>query len=464
MYDDYDNDRENPANVSIAGGAAAALTVTELNARAKRLLEHSFKDIWIQGEISRPTIAASGHAYFTLKDDKSSISCACFRSQLAASQCQPEAGIQVLARGRVSLYPAQGRYQFVVSFMEDAGAGALQRKFEELKKKLSAEGLFDEQQKKPLPLLPARVGIITSPTGAVVHDIIATFKKRFPAIALRVYPVSVQGNNAVAEIVAALHLANLRQDCDALILARGGGSLEDLMAFNDEAVARAVFASDLPVVCGVGHEPDVSIADYVADRRAATPTAAAEALSPNREEWLGYYRSYQARIVALLRDRIESRAQRIDLTRKRLVHPKTRLTRHTLQLNEQRQRLRRSVNRHIDTQRMALASRGKRLQSTSPRERLQRQQQQLARANTDLERLLGASIERRSVRLDHAVARLRTVSPSATLDRGYAILEREDGTPDQRIVRDAASVQKGERLRARVSRGQIVLVVDSNEP
>lgn len=467
MYDENEQNSATTAHVQTGAGAGGPeiLSVSQLNEQARKLLERSFAEIWLEGEVSRPTIASSGHAYFTLKDESAAISCACFRSQLARSRCRPEAGIKVLARGRVSIYPAQGRYQFIVSYMEDAGEGALQRKFEALKKKLFEEGLFASEHKKPLPVLPRRVGLITSESGAVIHDMITTFQKRFPAIALRMYPVSVQGSNAVAEIVQALSLAQRRNDCDALILARGGGSLEDLMAFNDERVARAIFDCELPVVCGVGHEPDISIADFVADYRAATPTAAAEALSPDRNEWLAGLSGYQQRLLSLMQDRLQTEAQRVDLTRKRLIHPKTRLRELHRRLNELKLRLRRELHRDVAQRKKTVANLQHRLRASAPDRRLQRDNQHLQRINASLVRQTRARIAQHQQRLQATAARLQTVSPLATLERGYAIIEKPSGTgAGGDIVRDSNSVDSGDLLHARLARGALDVVVKKNRP
>jgi len=350
--------------------------------------------------------------------------------------------------------------------MEDAGEGALQRKFDALKKKLFDEGLFDSEHKKPLPMLPRRVGLITSETGAVIHDMISTFRKRFPAIALRLYPVSVQGASAVKEIVRAIELADRRQDCDALILARGGGSLEDLMAFNDERVARSVFACSIPVVCGVGHEPDVSIADFVADHRAATPTAAAEALSPDQNEWLAYFRGFGARLSMIVRDRLQVESQRIDLTRKRLVHPKARLRELNRRLAEQQARLQRMLRSEFKTRHDAVHSFRRQLAANAPDRKIRRTRQELDRLTTQLGRRTKARLDYNEQHLSAIVARLQTVSPLATLDRGYAILERSGASAGtDQIVRASTEVKRDEVLRARLARGQLdVRVVDIIEP
>lgn len=257
-------------------------TVSQLNDEVRALLENQFPLIWVEGEISNLARPASGHLYFSLKDDAAQVRCAMFKMRNRLLDFQPENGQQVLLRTRVSLYPARGEFQLIVEHMEAAGDGALRRQFELLKRRLSEEGLFDPESKLPLPMVPERLGVITSPTGAAIRDILSVLKRRFPGIPVLIYPVPVQGAEAPAAIVKALRTAAARHECDLLIMARGGGSLEDLWAFNDEAVARAMHACPIPIVSGIGHEIDFTIADFVADQRAPTPSAAAELVSPGK--------------------------------------------------------------------------------------------------------------------------------------------------------------------------------------
>ena len=272
------------------------LSVTELNRRARQLLEVHLSTVWVRGEISNLSMPSSGHWYFTLKDDKAQIRCAMFRGNNALLRFKPEHGMQVIARGRVSLYEGRGDYQLIAENLQVDGAGDLQIAFEQLKAKLEAECLFDEDFKQELPTLPKHVGVITSPTGAAIRDILSVFRRRFPAIKISIFPVPVQGVAAAPAIVRALQLANTQHDIDALILARGGGSLEDLWAFNEEIVARAVFASEIPVVSAVGHETDFTICDFVADVRAPTPSAAAELLSPDGADFDALFVHYASEL------------------------------------------------------------------------------------------------------------------------------------------------------------------------
>ena len=287
-------------------------TVSRLNREAKVLLEGSFPPIWIEGEISNLSRPASGHVYFSLKDAQAQVRCAFFRQHRRLLGITLKDGLHILARARVSLYEGRGDYQIIIEYMEDAGEGALRRAFDALKQRLLQEGLFDVAHKKPLPRLPRRLGIITSPSGAVLHDILTTLRRRFPGIAVLVYPVPVQGEGAAEKIADAIRFAGKRGDCDALILARGGGSLEDLWAFNEEIVARAIYTCTIPIVSGVGHETDFTIADMVADARAPTPTAAAEMLSPDQQEWLAQFARFEARLLTGIQGQLRSHQQHLD--------------------------------------------------------------------------------------------------------------------------------------------------------
>ena len=292
-------------NSGQANAFAAAITVSQLNRQAKTLLEQGLAQLWVEGEISNIARPASGHVYFTLKDKSAQIRAAFFRQRQRGPTISLKDGDQVLVYGRVSLYEARGDYQLIVEQIEPAGEGALKRQFEVLKKKLAAEGLFDEDRKQELPELPTRIGVITSPTGAAIRDIVSILGRRFPSIPLVIYPSAVQGDAAPQELITALATAIRRAECDVLILARGGGSLEDLWAFNDEQLARAIAESPIPIVSAVGHEVDFTIADFVADLRAPTPSGAAELVVPDREDWLRVVQSLAMRISRLGRRTVE---------------------------------------------------------------------------------------------------------------------------------------------------------------
>ena len=404
-------------------------SVARLNREARMLLESGLGMIWVQAEVSNFSRPASGHWYFSLKDRDAQLRCAMFRQRNVLARFTPREGQLVLARGRVSLYEPRGDYQLLVEHLEDAGAGALQRAFEELRARLAAEGLFALERKRPLPSAPARVGVITSPTGAAIRDILHVLAQRFPAAAVLIYPVPVQGAAAAPAIVAALDLASERAECEVLILARGGGSLEDLWAFNDERVARAMARCALPIVAGIGHETDVTIADFVADVRAPTPTAAAQLVVPDRRVWLQRLALLAQRFGSAMRRKLADDAAQLRARHERLqrAHPGARLAQHVQRLDEFELRLRRA----LDAQRRAAHTS---LQPLS------------GRINAAWTRALTAA----STRLELAARALHTVSPLATLERGFAIVVHAgDGT----LIRSAAEVSVGADIEARLADG-----------
>ncbi len=426
-------------------------SVSRLNREARLLLESGFPMLWIEGEISNLARPASGHLYFSLKDGQAQVRCALFRQHTRALGVTLRDGLHVLLRGRVSLYEGRGEFQIIVEHVEDAREGALRRAFEALKQRLAAEGLFDTAHKKPLPRLPRRIGVITSPSGAVIHDILTTLRRRFPAIPVLLYPVPVQGEGAAEKIAAAIRLAAARADCDALILARGGGSLEDLWAFNEEVVARAIYDCPIPLVCAVGHEIDFTIADFVADARAPTPTAAAELLSPDQTEWAQQFHAIGLRLVRLMRDRLRLHMQHVDWLSARLVHPRQRLELLASRLGALRQRLHHA---HLARLRGVYARLGVlqlRLQRCSPAARLDALRPHVRHLGDRLQRAARARIEASTERLRAVSQALNTLSPLATLARGYAIVQTADGV----IVRDARTVREGERVTARLAHGEL---------
>ncbi|GAB6039395.1 exodeoxyribonuclease VII large subunit [Endothiovibrio diazotrophicus] len=436
------------------------LTVSQLNREVRATLEGSFPLLWVEGEISNLARPASGHLYFSLKDGGAQVRCALFRNRGQGLRFRPDNGQQVLARGRVSLYEPRGDYQFIVDSLEEAGGeGALRRAFEELKRKLAAEGLFDAERKKPLPTLPRAIGVVTSPSGAAVRDILTVLRRRFPAIPVILYPTAVQGEGAAESIASQILTADARNEVDALIVGRGGGSLEDLQAFNEEVVARAIDACSIPTVSAVGHEIDFTIADFVADRRAPTPSAAAELLAPDRNEWLARLQREVNRLEAARRRWMEGRRQRIQWLDQRLerLHPGRRLEQRAQRLDELEGRLRRAcahrLSRHGGTLRELSARLARHLPSHRV-ERLRDRHGQLAgRLRGALEHLL----ERRGHRLAAAGRALEAVSPLATLSRGYAIVRRDDG----RVIRASSEVVEGDRLEARLHRGRLTCRVET---
>ena len=428
-------------------------SVSRLNREVRVLLERGFGSLWLEGEISNLARPSSGHWYFSLKDAAAQVRCCMFRQRNMLAAFAAKDGQKVLVRARIGLYEPRGEYQLVIDHMEDAGIGALKRQFEQLSAKLQAEGLFAAERKRALPLLPKRIGVITSPSGAAIRDILHVLARRFAAVPVLIYPVSVQGAAAAGEITAALRLAGARADCDVLILARGGGSLEDLWAFNDEALARAIVASPIPVISGVGHEVDFTIADFAADVRAPTPSAAAELVVPNGEEWLVSLRRQQVRLARAVGRRVEVQRERLRwlMGRAALVSPVARLSQQSQRLDELEIRLGRSW-RHILTQRRSgLAECRTRLWQASPVARVQTAIARHAALSARLRVAGTEQLRRARERLQPLMRTLNAVSPLATLERGYAIVSLEDG----RIVRNAADAAPGTIIEARLRIGKV---------
>lgn len=353
-------------NIDISEQKPTIITVSQLNNLARQILEDSFDVAWVEGEISNFVRASSGHMYFTLKDQSAQVRCAMFRHRNMALPFTIQNGIHVIVKATVSLYEGRGDFQLIVDQIEEAGDGVLQRAFEALKKRLSEEGLFAEEHKKEIPPLPKCIGIVTSPTGAAVKDILTTLRRRFPAIPVIIYPTMVQGNEAAPQIITALKNANRHKQCDVIILSRGGGSLEDLWPFNEETVARAIFASEIPIVSGVGHEIDFTIADFVADRRAPTPTAAAELVTPHQEEWLSQYEYYYQRLVEKISQKIMQYDLLVQSLRKQLKHPGDRLREYAQRIDHHEHRLIAAISNKIQLSQHLLASLSRALNNVSP--------------------------------------------------------------------------------------------------
>jgi exodeoxyribonuclease VII large subunit len=432
-------------------------TVARLNREARALLEGGFPPLWIEGEISNLSRPASGHLYFSLKDAQAQVRCAFFRQYQRTRGVALKDGLHVLARARVSLYEGRGDFQLIVEYLEEAGEGALRRAFDALKQRLAEEGLFDAVHKQPLPRLPRRIGIITSTSGAVLHDILTTLKRRFPAIAVLVYPVPVQGEGAAEKIAAAIRLAGQRRDCDALILARGGGSLEDLWPFNEEIVARAIHACPVPIVSGVGHETDFTIADMAADARAPTPTAAAEMLSPDRQEWLTHFARLESRLVAAMRGHLRQRSQHLDWLGARLVHPRHRLALVQQRLTVLAQRLRHAQQTRLHQARARMHAAAGRLQQHTPLPRIRALMLDYRHLQARLIAGMRRRLELAQSQWRQISQTLHALSPLATLARGFAIVQRADTGA---IVSDAGTVKPGERVQARLARGRLDCLVE----
>ncbi len=437
-------------------------TVSRLNQTVRLLLEQEMGQVWISGEISNFTQPASGHWYFTLKDDTAQVRCAMFRNSNRRVTFRPQHGQQVLVRANITLYEPRGDYQIIVESMQPAGEGLLQQKYEQLKAMLSAEGLFDQQFKNPLPSPAHCVGVITSKTGAALHDILHVLKRRDPSLPVIIYPTAVQGDDAPGQIVRAIELANTRQECDVLIVGRGGGSLEDLWSFNDERVARAIFASLIPVVSAVGHETDVTIADFVADLRAPTPSAAAEVVSRNQQELLRQIQNGQQRLEMAMDYFLANRTRRFTQLHHRLQqqHPQLRLARQQTVL----ERLRQRMNFALDNQLKKAISRQQR---TTQRLNQQNPQPKIYRAQTRIQQLefrLAENIRSRlsatRERFGNAVTHLEAVSPLSTLARGYSVTTATDG----KVLKQTKQVKAGDVLTTRLSDGWVESEVKEIKP
>lgn len=435
------------------------LTVSSLNRMARSLLEDGFPSVVVEAEISNLAVPASGHWYLTLKDERAQIRCAMFRGNNRSVRVRPANGMLVTVRGRLSLYEARGDYQLILDSMEEAGAGALQRAFEALKQRLQAEGLFDAERKKPLPARCRHVGIITSRTGAALQDMLTVFRRRFPLMRITVLPVAVQGEEAPGAIVKALQLANRRRDelgLDALIVGRGGGSLEDLQAFNEEAVARAIAASELPVVSAVGHETDVSISDFAADVRAPTPSAAAELLSPDADALQQRFVQAERRLRGTMQQSLSRHAERLRSLLRRLRHPGRKLQEQSQQLDGLDIRLRRAMRRRLDHASTALEHRSHRLLLQDPRTRLRQQRHANEQLRHRLQRAMKERLASQRNRLQQLSRTLDTVSPLQTLSRGYSITTDEQGT----LLRDTGNLRPGDQITTRLASGQVSSTVE----
>lgn len=428
-------------------------SVSELNQTIRGLLESEFPLLWVEGEISNLAQPASGHIYFTLKDAKAQVRCAMFKGKNQFLRFRPQNGQQILLRARVGLYEARGEYQLIAEHMEEAGDGALLRAFEELKARLATEGLFDEELKYPVPEIPRRIGVITSPTGAAIRDVLSVLQRRFPAIPVLIYPVAVQGEQAVPEIIRALQLASERQDCDVLLLVRGGGSLEDLWAFNEEQVARAIVDCEIPVVSGVGHEVDITIADYVADHRAATPSAAAEFVSPEQDTYLQSFIWYERRLLQLITDKINRTSERVHWLQKRLQqqHPLSYLEQQSQRLDDLQQRLitnwQYTLKGHKDQLQFLIT----RLWTNSPETDITDYRQQIIAQLSQIRQSTEKLLRQKQQQLASLSRTLHAVSPLETLARGYAIATDQSGN----TLTNSNQIAVDERFQLKLHKGQI---------
>ena len=436
-------------------------TVTELNAHIHNLLEAEFDDIWVAGEISGCRMAASGHCYFTLKDKDAQVRCACFRSSLRYLRFKPQDGMAILARGRIDVFEARGEYQLLVEVIEPQGHGALQFAFEQLKRKLATEGLFDTARKRAIPKLPQRIGLITSPSGAVIRDMLQILERRFPGLHLRLYPVLVQGEGSVEGVSRALEYFSAAGWAQVVIVARGGGSLEDLWTFNEEAVARAIAASAVPVISAVGHETDFTIADFVADLRAPTPSAAAELVICTRQELLEQIGASEQKLLQAARYRIAMSTRR--LHQQGLDRMTTTLHR---SIGRRQQRVDELEYRMRDRMRQEIASRRRRfdlllarLRRQDLRLRFADARRRIDAANSALEHRIRLRLTRLRGRLEPSIAHLTQLSPLKILERGYAIVTNEHGE----IVKLPAQAAIGSNVRMRLAAGRLIAEVIKQE-
>ena len=434
-------------------------TVQQLNREVKQLLQQNFPLMWVEGELSNVARPASGHIYFSLKDSHAQVRCAMFRNANRALPFKPEDGMQVLVRARVGVYEPRGEYQLTVEHMEEAGVGALQRKFEALKQKLNQEGLFDHEQKQTLPAYPQTVSIVTSATGAALRDILSVLKRRYPLLVIRIYAVAVQGDESATEIVNALDEINKHQQSDVIILARGGGSIEDLWSFNEEKVARAIFASEIPIVSGVGHETDFTIADFVADVRAPTPSAAAELITPNQEELFENFAQFQNTFVYFMQDLLSNFNQAVDWLTQRLeyLHPKQTIVRQQEYLNELQRRANSAIELTFSKQNNALDKLQIRLESKSPQNRVSQARLRLQQLQKQIYANMGLKLQQKQHSLLSLTRTLDAISPLNTLARGYAIATHQ---PTGQILLDVAQVASKDSISIKLAKGSISAMVE----
>ena len=437
--------------------ARQVLSPSQLNALARDLLEGSFPSVLVEGELGNLSRPGSGHLYFTLKDARAQVRCALFKPKSQWLNFVPRDGLRVLARGRLTLYEARGDYQLILDSLEEAGEGALRRAFEELKQKLTAEGLFETERKRPLPAFVRRLAVLTSPSGAAVRDVLSVLARRFPLLHVDVLPVPVQGEGAPAQIVAMLQRAYRSGRYDTILLARGGGSLEDLWAFNDERLVRAIAASPVPVVSAIGHETDFSLSDFVADLRAPTPSVAAELLVPSQHDLRTRLHGLQRRIARVQLHHLRRDQQRADRAALRLhaMRPRARLDLLCRRQAEAQRRLDAAFRKQLDRLRARLRHADAVLRTMQPKRRLANLRQRLETLQARPRSAMARRLTHDALRLRGIARSLEAVSPLATVARGYSILLNDAG----HVVRSARDANVGDRLEARLTDGTLPLRV-----
>jgi exodeoxyribonuclease VII large subunit len=428
-------------------------TVSELNAAIRGLLDREFQDLWVSGEISGVKLATSGHYYFTLKERDAQLRCVCFRSSARFFKFKPRDGVAVLARGRLDVYEARGEYQLIVEYLEPRGHGALRFDFEQLKKKLAAEGLFDVARKRALPKFPRRIGIVTSPGGAVIRDMLQILERRFPGLHVRLYPALVQGEGSIDDICRGVDFFSRTGWADVVIVARGGGSLEDLWTFNEEAVARAIAACAVPVVSAVGHETDVTIADFVADLRAPTPSAAAELIVCTRQELLERIEAARHKLAQSLRYRLAMSARRLQQQgiERALSLLRRSIGRQLQRIDEQEYRIRERVRARLEALQRTRRTFEGRLRYFDPRPRLARDRRRHECAIASAVQSIRLQLARRGGRIEYLAAKLSQMGPLKILERGYAIVTNPAGE----IVKQSAQAPVGSRVDVRLANGAL---------
>lgn len=435
-------------------------TVSTLTAEITDILETNFGEIWVEGEVSNFRVPPSGHLYFTLKDESSQIQAVIFRSQARFLHFEPEDGLSVVCRGRVSVYAQRGQYQLIADLMEPRGVGALQLAFDQLKRRLEAEGLFDPSPKKPLPVLPRKIGIVTSPTGAVIRDMLTILRRRYENVSVLVYPVRVQGEGAAEEIAGGIAYLDQETDVDVIVVARGGGSLEDLWAFNEEIVARAVDKANRPIVSAVGHEVDFTICDFVADVRAPTPSAAAELLVRDKADLFFRIDNLRARLGKRIHTILKGRRDLWITVNGRLKDPRRRLVDLRLREDDLVARLVGGVRRFLDERRTRLGHMERNLFYRAPRSRVDQLRDWFGQKRERLESAAKGFLSLKRRGLERSMDRLQAMSPLTILRRGYSIVRR---IPSMEIVRDSGTVKRGDRVDVKLHQGELICSVEKTK-
>jgi len=428
------------------------LTVSQLNGRAKKLMESELGSVWLEGEISNFICAASGHWYFTLKDSNAQIKCAIFKFKNRLIALSPKEGDKVIIKGKVSLYEARGDYQMIADYMEPSGLGDLQQKLNALVKKLEAENLFSAENKKPLPFLPKCIGVITSPTGAAIHDVITVLQRRCPMIPIIIYPTRVQGKTAASNIISALENAQRRNECDVLLMTRGGGSLEDLWSFNDEKLAYKISECHIPIIAAIGHEVDVTITELVADLRAATPSAAAELIAPDQQALWQKLDIHRQALADFIHSKIYQLQTRLNIARLKLKDPEHSILRANQQLNHFTNKLQVSFSNILNTHKNKLDQLSKQLLVHHPKEKLVKNKHQLDVLNTRLINTIHKGMQQKSNQLVIAANNLNTLSPLSTLQRGYSITRDKKSS---KVITKVEQVTKGQSISIMLANGEI---------